>query len=80
MTTGRINQVTAFFLFPRISLIPFFALPLLIALCLLPREKESEKRRGRTKKEEGKNALQRLPSGRGFFYPVKEVQKKPFLG
>jgi hypothetical protein len=47
---------------------------------LLPREKESEKRRGRTKKEEGKNALQRLPSGRGFFYPVKEVQKKLFLG
>jgi hypothetical protein len=45
---------------------------------LLPREKESEKRRGRTKKEEGKNALQRLPSGRGFFYPVKEVQKKAF--
>ena len=80
MTTGRINQVTAFFLFPRISLIPFLLYHSLSALLLAPEREEKCREKGENKKEEGKNALQRLPSGRGFFYPVKEVQKKPFLG
>ncbi len=81
MTTGRINQVTAFFLFPRISLIPFFAYPILSALLLAPeREEKCREKGGEQRRKKGKNALQRLPSGRGFFYPVKEVQKKLFLG
>jgi hypothetical protein len=66
MTTGRINQVTAFFLIPKdFSPCSPFCLSL----------EEGQEGKGREK-----NALQRLPSGRGFFYPVKEEKKKPFQG
>jgi hypothetical protein len=44
------------------------------------REEKCREKGGEQRRKKGKNALQRLPSGRGFFYPVKEVQKKLFLG
>jgi len=68
MTTGRINQVTAFFLFPRISLIPFLLNPPLSALLLAPEGEGKVKREGgETRRKKGKTLFRGCPLEGGSF-------------